>query len=272
MAREEYPSISADGRRVAYTSDQSGLRSVWVRDLANGKEVRVVPSPFAQRFPVLSGSGSRVAFSSYERDKRPAYAAPAAGGTPELLCGDCLRVTDWSQDETSILAIHGSPYRIITINTTTQEQTVLVRHSSFHVLYGRFSPDNRWVTFTVRRPNNRSWIAIAPVEGVPKPVAEEAWIKISEEGPEDRANWSSDGRTLYFTSGRDGWLCLWGQHLDAVTHRPLGDAFAAHHFHQRPALQQLGWSLQGGRVAMTLMESTGNIWMMTRPGHDAQPR
>ena len=89
----------------------------------------------------------------------------------------------------------------------------MVRHPSFHVLYGRFSPDNRRVSFIVRRPNNRSWIAVAPLDGSPKPIAEEAWIKISEEGPEDRANRSSDGKTLYFTSRRDGWLCLWGSGL-----------------------------------------------------------
>jgi Tol biopolymer transport system component/DNA-binding winged helix-turn-helix (wHTH) protein len=265
LAREDYPSISSDGRRAAYGSDESGLRSVWVRDVAKQSQIRVAPSPFAQRFPVLSGSGNRVAFSSYERDKRPAYAVAASGGTPELLCADCLRVTDWSHDERAVLVVDGSPYRISTIDTSTRKQTVLIQHSSFHVIYGRFSPDNRWVSFTVRRPNNRSWITVAPLEGRPKPIAEGAWTKISEEGPEDRANWSSDGRTLYFTSGRDGWLCLWGQRIDRATGRPVGEAFPAHHFHQGALLQQLGWSLQGGRLAVTLMENTGNLWLMTRP-------
>lgn len=71
----------------------------------------------------------------------------------------------------------------------------------------------------------------------------------------------------YFTSGRDGRLCLWGQRIDEVTHRPVGQAFAAHHFDDRPVFQQLGWSLARGRAAMALMKSTGNIWMMSRPGN-----
>ena len=266
LAREEHPSISEDGRRAAFISDQAGLRSVWMLDLTSGKQTRVAPSPFAQRYPVLSSSGKRVAFASYERDKRLVYVAAAVGGTSELVCGDCLRPTDWSRDETGILVVDGSPYRISQIDAATRKQTVLIQHASFHAIYGRFSPDNRWISFTVRHPNNRSWVAIAPLEGTAKPIGEEAWIQISEEGPEDRANWSPDGKTLYFTSGRDGRLCLWGQRIDGVTHRPVGEPFAAHHFHERPVFQQLGWSLAGGRAAMALMESTGNIWMMSRPG------
>ena len=266
LAREEHPSFSADGLRAAFISDRSGLRNAWIRDLITGHEIRAAPSPFAQRYPELSGTGNRVAYSRYERDKRSVYVVAGSGGTPELLCADCLRATDWSHDESAILLMEGSPYRISRIDVGTKKRSLLLRHSSFHVLYGRFSPDDRWISFTVRQPNNRSWITIAPVEGTTTPVKEEAWIRISEEGPEDRANWSSDGNTLYFTSARDGYLCLWGQAIHAVTRRPIGKAFAAYHFHQRPVLQQLGWSFEGGRLAVTLMESTGNIWLMSRQG------
>jgi len=266
FAKEEHPSLSADGQRIAFISEQSGVRSVWIRDLTTRKETRVAPSAFVQRFPELSASGNRIAFSSYERDKRLVYTVASAGGTPELICADCLRATDWSRDETELLLMDGNPYRISTIHAVTGRRTVLIQHASFHALYGQFSPDNRWISFTVRRPNNRSWIAIAPLEGTARPIGEEAWIKVSEEGPEDRANWSANGKTLYFTSARDGRLCLWGQHIDLATHRLGGAAFSAYHFHQRPALQHLGWSLQGGRLAMVLMETTGNVWMMSQPG------
>ncbi len=267
LAREEYPSISQDGRRVAFISDKPGLRSAWMLDAAGGKQTRVSPSPFAQRFPVLSPSGRRVAFSSFERDKRPVHVVASAGGNLEVLCGDCLRATGWSHDETGILVVDGSPYRISRIDVATRKQTVLIQHATLHALYGRFSPDDRWISFTVRRPNNRSWIAIAPLEGTARPIREEAWIKISEESPEDRAHWSADGKTLYFTSRRDGHLCLWGQRIDGITHRPAGEPFAAHHFHERQVLTQLGWWLEGGRVGLTLLEATGNIWMMSRPGN-----
>jgi hypothetical protein len=73
-----------------------------------------------------------------------------------------------------------------------------------------------------------------------------------------------DGRTLYFTSARDGHYCFWGQRLDAVFHRPEGEAFAVEHLHGRASYAQKGWSAAGGRLAMVLNEGTGSIWMMSR--------
>src|SRR5579864_3494473 len=49
----------------------------------------------------------------------------------------------------------------------------------FPLLYGRFSPDNRFVSFTARIGPNRSRIEIAPVDVAPAP--ERGWIQISEE-------------------------------------------------------------------------------------------
>lgn len=261
-SRREYPYLSGDGRYVAFASAQSARLNIWLRELANGKESRAANSPFVQRFPILSASGSRIAFSSYENDKRSVYVT-TRGGSPEILCEGCLRATDWSRDEKTILVFGGSPYRIDLLDVASHQRTPIFEHPAYNLLYGRFSPDNRWVSFTARTQPNRAWIAIAPVDG-PRPVPEGAWIKISEEGPEDRATWSPDGKTLYFASDRDGHTCLWGQQIDDKSHRPVGQAFAAQHFHERPTFQKFGWSAGGGRIAMVLLERTGNIWMMSR--------
>ena len=106
---------------------------------------------------------------------------------------------------------------------------------------------------------------IAPVDG-PKPVPESAWITITEAAAEDWANWSPDGKTLYFTSGRDGHFCLWGQRIEARSRHPVGQAFAVQHFHGRVAYQQGGWSAAGGRIGLVLAEASGNIWTMSRSG------
>jgi len=106
---------------------------------------------------------------------------------------------------------------------------------------------------------------VAPTDG-PKPLPERSWIPVTEERDDDWANWSPDGKTLYFTSARDGHTCLWAQRLDAGTHRPLGEAFAVQHFHGRATYKQNGWWAAGGRIAVVLNERTGNIWMMQRSG------
>jgi Tol biopolymer transport system component len=264
-ALRERTSLSKDGRYVAFASDQSGRLNIWVRDLATGKESTVASSSLVQGYPLLNASGTRIAFSVFEKDKRMVYIA-APGGAPEKLCEGCLQATDWSGDEKTIVVFGGNPYRINVLDLASHQQTPLLMHPRHHLLYGRFSPDNRWVSFTIRTEPNRARIAIAHVDG-PKPVPESAWITIAQSEPLDCAGWSPDGNTLYFPSGRDGHYCLWGQRIEASSHRPVGEAFAVQHFHGRLSYWSLnGWSAAGGRIAMVLVEETGNIWMMSRSG------
>jgi Tol biopolymer transport system component len=235
-----------------------------MRELATGKEFSVASSSFAQRYPVSNASGARIAFSVFEKDKRVVYVS-APGGAPEKLCEGCLRATDWSLDEKTLLVFGGNPYQINVLDLASHQQIPLLKHPIYNLLYGRFSPDNRWVSFTARTQPSRGRIAVAPVGG-PKPVPESAWITIAEAGAEDFANWSADGKTLYFTSARDGNNCLWGQRIEASSRRPVGEAFAVQHLHGRVSFGHGGWSAAGGRIGLALVEETGNIWMMSRSG------
>ena len=262
-AVREHASLSRDGRYVAYASTQSGRMGVWIRDLATGEETSVASSAFVRRYPVMSPSGRMVAFSSFEGEKRIVYVSDR-NGSLEKVCETCFRATDWSNDEKALLVFEGNPYRISVLDIATRRVTPILRHPTRHLLYARFSPDNRWISFTERVGPDHAWIVVAPVKGTDA-VPEAAWIPIAEEGLEDWANWSSDGNTLYFTSTRDGHTCLWAQRLDPETHKPAGDAFPLQHLHSRLSYQQGGWSAGGGRVAMVLREDTGNIWMMSPP-------
>ena len=258
------PSLSGDGRYVAFASNQSGQMNIWLRELATGRESQVTSSPLRQRFPVINASGSQIAFSVWENGKR-FVSVSAPGGVPEMLCEGCLRAQDWSRDGKSLLAFGGSPFQFFILDLASHRQTTLLRHPKYNLLYGRFSPDYRWVTFTARIQPGHARIMIAPADG-PKPIPESAWIQIAEERDEDWANWSPDGNTLYFTSARDGHYCLWAQRLDALSHRPVGEAFPVQHFHGRASYQQNGWWAAAGRIAVVLNERTGNIWMMSRSG------
>ena len=217
----------------------------------------VARSGFRQRFAVSNASGDRIAFSEYEGDKRMVYLS-APGGTPEkLLRGLSCERQNWSPRQRRLCLIFGgNPYQVNVLDIATHRQTLLLKHPEWSVLYGHFSPDNRWVSFTVRTASNRGRIAIAPVDG-PKPVPESAWITIAEEGQEDWANWSPDGKTLYFTSARDGHYCLWGQRIDAASHQPMGDAFAVQHLHGRLSYQQGGWSARAAAESAWVIGTDG---------------
>ena len=141
-----------------FASDQTGPTNIWMRELATGKESSVAGSSFTQRYPVINASGARIAFSAYEKDKRIVYVS-APGGAPEKLCEGCLRATDWSNDEKTLLMFGGSPYQVDVLDLASHRQTPLLKHPTYNLLYARFSPDNRWVSFTARIQPNRGRIA-----------------------------------------------------------------------------------------------------------------
>jgi eukaryotic-like serine/threonine-protein kinase len=262
-----FPSLEKNAHLVAFFSNQAGRSNIWKRDVAAGTESMVARSTALQRFPVISPSGTKIAYAVNEEDGARTVYVAAGGSEPEKVCEGCVRPTDWSSDEKSLLIFAATPYQINLLDVSTHQQTVLLKHPTNHLLYGHFSPDNRWISFTIRMSPTRARVAIAPLAG-PRPIPESAWITVADVWTEDWANWSPDGRTLYFPSERDGHRCLWGRRIDAATHQPVGEPFAAWHFHGRESYSYCcsdGWSVAAGRIAIALKQDTGNIWLMARP-------
>ena len=85
----ESPSLSADGRLLAYASTRSGRpdSDIWVRQMAGGTPLRVTEDPAEDTDPDLSADGSRVVFRS-ERSGGGAYLVSALGGPARLIAPD----------------------------------------------------------------------------------------------------------------------------------------------------------------------------------------
>ena len=75
-ARRESPSLSRDGRYVAFASSQSGSLNIWWRELATGEETHVGGSSLLRRYPAINASGTKVAFlvlRKREEDSLPVH-------------------------------------------------------------------------------------------------------------------------------------------------------------------------------------------------------
>ena len=76
------------------------------------------------------------------------------------------------------------------------------------------------MTFLAQMGPERRALYIAPLQEGATPESE--WRAItSGEFSDDKPRFSPDGNLLYFTSNRDGFVCLWAQRLDPAK-KPIG--------------------------------------------------
>jgi serine/threonine protein kinase/Tol biopolymer transport system component len=277
------PHLSADGRKLAFYSERPGMSSVWLKDLLTGTETAVSTGSGSSGRPALSADGSKLAFATWDGSKNTMYVVSVgppsnnrsqeAPGAAQKVCDNCGGPLHWAYSGDKILCLGLDAHRAIVLFRPGTGQSVdLLRHPAFNLYGARFSPDDRWIVFQARIASARLQLFIAPFrDGLPGP-GEREWIPVSDPSSSSReAAWSPDGNLLYFASDRDGFLCLWAQHLDPATKRPAGAPLAIHHFHDShrslehvtPGVHDI--SVAPDKLVFPVCERTGNIWMMQLP-------
>jgi Tol biopolymer transport system component/DNA-binding winged helix-turn-helix (wHTH) protein len=259
-----YPSISADGTKIAYSSRRSGTRDIWVRELATSKET-IVSSPPASAFgSAFSPNGGQVAYRTLENQKSALYVVSLADGSRERVSEDC-GATAWSSDGKRLLCSAAAPSRIFILDLSSKKGTVLLNHGTWRLWNPRSSPDDRWVSFNATTAG-QSRIFVVPFRSG-GPVPESEWIAITEGPWDDKPRWSPDGNTLYFMSERDHFRCIWAQRLDSSKH-PVGEPVPVFHAHEaRRSLMSvnigaLEMSVARNKIVFNMNELKGNLWMM----------
>jgi len=269
---EQFPFVSGDGRKVAFNrSLKAGQYNLWVKELPDGKETPLVVSPVSAAYGDISPDGSRIASEVVENQVSTISAIPAAGGDPERLCRNCRLPQGWSPDAKRLVWEEWANRALVLLDVASGRQTEIVKNSNpkYGVSRGRFSPDGRWLSFhAIPGPEARR-VYVVPFKGAVL-QDEKAWIPITDgEGMERYADWSPDGKVLYFLSERDGFRCIRGQRLDPATKHPVGPPFDVYHFHH--ARQSLGTvdpvnispTVARDKMVFSMVETTGTIWMAT---------
>ena len=83
------PTVSRDGRIIAYASDRAGEGNldIWIEEIDGDEVTRLTTDEADDREPCLAPDGEEVIFRS-ERDGGGLYSVPAAGGTPRRVAPD----------------------------------------------------------------------------------------------------------------------------------------------------------------------------------------
>jgi eukaryotic-like serine/threonine-protein kinase len=270
------PSISRDGRWLAYTAINPVTRdsSVRVRDLTTGAERQLIQNPQLE-LASISPDGSRVAYQQDVSkgvagiDRSVTFLIQVAGGNPTRLCQDC-DPRGFSSDGSLLLTQQGylrnGRARAVTVRIPGGEAQDFLADDSYQLWHAFFSWDDRWVSFKIVPEEPRGKLMIAPVRnGVPAGKPE--WVSVTDgKYADDKPQFSPDGNTLYFTSERDGHVCIWAQHLDRTTKRPSGAPFVVQHFHnaQWRTIENRSHSelwVARDKIVTNFRQVHGDVWM-----------
>jgi Tol biopolymer transport system component len=267
------PSVSSDGRKLAFISTRSGSRDVWFRDLATDRNRPLTATPTIEEgYPCLSPDGSQVAYRVIEDPKQKIYLTDAKGGASRKICDNCGLPTDWSTDGRRLLFEPGARVPGIgMLDVSSGSTREIAVHATYKLRSARFSPDVRWVAFHAETGPYKRRIFVARLQGETL-GGESQWIPVTTGADIDIAPaWSPDGNLLYFISERDGFRCIWAQRLHPESRIVVGPPFAVQHFHSgaralltnfRANPMQIGLSTSDRGIFYSREELRGNIWTM----------
>ena len=256
--------VSADGKKLAWTAYSMNQIEIRVRETATGREESIICSNNTLGlFPRLSPDGSQLAYSDVVDGKRAFFlvasgAAPHKVSTNGLICGFFSKTGD-------ILVKAGN--QLARLTTAGSERSLVLDTAGQGELWeAALSPSDRWMAFTLALPDGTAGLYLAKVGE--QSSAAGTWSKLAtDRNYLGSPAWSSDGKILYYGSNRDGFICIWAQRI-TENGKPSGEPFAAFHNHTSPDMKFYGQTRMvaaAGRLYMMLGEFKGDLWSLKLP-------
>jgi TolB protein len=147
------PSLSADGRRLAYTGYQSGYADIYLVDLSSGARNRIIKFPGTNSGAAFSPDGSRIACTLSKDGNPEIYVTGINGDSPFRLTRTrgVESSPTWSPNGSEIIYSsdqRGSP-QLYRISAGGGVGRLLATGFGYNT-QPNWSPDGRKVTFNVR--------------------------------------------------------------------------------------------------------------------------
>ena len=221
---EWFPSLSPDGKWIAYAGEGAGNRDIYLKSVGGQNPINLTKdSPADDDQPAFSPDGERIAF----RSSREGGGIFVMGRTGEAV----KRVTRvgfkpaWSPDGTH-LAFTTENVELNPQNSEGQSELWVAnvttgatrRLDVVDAVLASWSPHGHRIAYTRRLGQTavRDVWTIAAAGGEPAPVT-------ADVARDWNPAWSPDGNYLYFASDRGGSMNLWRIAIDEASGKARGD-------------------------------------------------
>jgi Tol biopolymer transport system component len=260
----QYPSVSNDGRVLAYASSRAGSGDVFLRELGSGKERTLAHTAAREAYSTVSPSGRTVAYGivvAGDRAVRPIVVVSIGDGRSRQICADCGgRPRAWLNERTLIVERHDRAETSLALLDVEDGSTrPLIDSPRGSVSNPRVAPDARWIAFDFAPNGRSSEVFIGLLDGE-RPVPEERWTLVAAQAK--YPFWSIRGDLLYFVSERGD---VRARRINPESGVPQGEPFQVF---ATSELQTPTWLPGTAPVAlsdalvMVLADLRGDVWLM----------
>ena len=261
--------VSPDERAVVYCLSRPGAPGadgLWVTELASGRSELLSAVGI---YPKWSPDQRQIAYMKKSPDSAvTAVAVQPLGGAERLItpwrAGQWKTPSGWSADGQAVLVTNGAIEVWPVMEASTRPSRIALAMPNANLWEATFSPNSRWLTFSMTTSGSGSEVGISSADGSPnrswtRVAADHTWV--------DKPRWSPDGKRLYFLASEGSFLNIWATNVDPDQGATIGEPFAVSHFNSpglkvSPEVSMIELDVSRHYAFLTMQATAGNIWML----------
>jgi Tol biopolymer transport system component len=265
------PSVSPDGKRIAFVSSRSGNSDLYVVNPDGSGIVRLTDSPEYESEPRWTSDGARVVFSVFAKDTSRVFTIEPSGAGRREIAVVAGRGPILSRDGRSLIYSSGRfPALVLTASALDGSNVRTLTDASAPVFNAVESPDGRLIAFAKVEPATRAmhvWVANADGTG----ARQLSRLDPAVDGGAQWPAWSADGRRIAVQVGKYNPQARTENTAHIWVFDVASGAATKLAAHDKPYLDETPSFFPDGRIAFQSDRSGRmEVWVMNADGTGAK--
>ncbi|MFP5247030.1 MAG: protein kinase domain-containing protein, partial [Thermoanaerobaculia bacterium] len=238
------PSVSPDGKLIAFASSRDGVQRIWLKQVAGGSEVALTQGP--DDFPRFTPDSSAILYIHGQLQQGgPAslWRVPVVGGDPRRILDDVISA-DLSPDGTKLaftrnVQENGAGRSAVFVANADGGDVKELARTEVGAVHPRWSPDGKRIAVvTAQGGRVTQSVFVVDLGGAPAKMLSSP----AKAGEVSSVVWSSDGRYLYYVRAESVEAVV-GSSAQVVRHEIESDV-----------VETIGWTSHNGLMLDVLAD------------------